>query len=278
MNNNQWQIFQQQQRNHMMGAAWEQKQKKKREEELEEFNRGQQETQREATRAQSHQQNNQPFENTAWGQAEPPGTAQPAQAVYQGKKIETSIAGFVKMALVVIGTFAALFGAVCLLVGSDAFLAGAVVAFFSLGWAYSLQKKYFADGSQPKVKKSGKNLTGEARSVEWRMESGGNVNIKVFSFRVQRYDNLGNPMEPIPVQMRGVVFTGTIQEGDKVCIPGEWKVGHLLQPKKIDNLTTKSVFKPGRKISKTERVLDIVYLAFWFVIIPLIIYYFLIAS
>ena len=45
-------------------------------------------------------------------------------------------------------------------------------------------------------------------------------------------------MQPVPVEMKGLKFEGTISEGDWVELPGQWKPGEVASPKKFVNLTT----------------------------------------
>ena len=60
----------------------------------------------------------------------------------------------------------------------------------------------------------------------------------VWTFRVERHDTEGRVLQPIPVEMRGLSFRGSINEGDWVEIPGTWKPGVTLQPRRLRNRTT----------------------------------------
>ncbi|MFC8392514.1 hypothetical protein [Streptomyces sp. NPDC057238] len=56
-------------------------------------------------------------------------------------------------------------------------------------------------------------------------------------FRIERYDAAGSRTVLIPVEMRGLTFHGSIQEGDLVRVRGKVKNG-TLRATKLDNLTT----------------------------------------
>jgi hypothetical protein len=60
---------------------------------------------------------------------------------------------------------------------------------------------------------------------------------------------MGNRLPPVPVQMRGLRFNGTINEGDRVEIDQRWRRGEMLCPSRVRDLTTgvtvRSVVGPG---------------------------------
>ena len=62
--------------------------------------------------------------------------------------------------------------------------------------------------------------------------------MEVWSFRVERYDASGNRLQPVPVEMKGERFDGSISEGDWVELPGDWKPGQVVNPSQVKNLTT----------------------------------------
>jgi hypothetical protein len=60
----------------------------------------------------------------------------------------------------------------------------------------------------------------------------------VLEFRIERHDSGGNRMAPVPVQMRGSLFTGTVNNGDEISVDdGTWQHG-TLTAKSLKNLTT----------------------------------------
>lgn len=95
----------------------------------------------------------------------------------------------------------------------------------------------------PKYSARGNHVIGEVREFRERRETEGNFTWAIWSFRVERYDASGNQMQPVPVEIKGMKFEGTISDGDWVELPEPWKPGEVASPKKFDNLTT------GAKIS-----------------------------
>ncbi|MET9411547.1 hypothetical protein ABZX90_38245 [Streptomyces sp. NPDC002935] len=59
----------------------------------------------------------------------------------------------------------------------------------------------------------------------------------VWTFRVERYDEDGNRVLLVPVEMRGYAFEGAISEGDWVRAHGKMKRG-TLRASKVENLTS----------------------------------------
>jgi hypothetical protein len=60
---------------------------------------------------------------------------------------------------------------------------------------------------------------------------------QVINFRLERYDDRGNRLQPVPVEMRGMTITGYIAEGERVRLSGRFHNG-TLYTKQVDNLTT----------------------------------------
>lgn len=63
------------------------------------------------------------------------------------------------------------------------------------------------------------------------------ADLEVWSFHVQRRDADGERLVPVPVEMRGLCFAGTVSEGDEVRIGGTWRDG-ALHAEELDDLTT----------------------------------------
>jgi len=73
-------------------------------------------------------------------------------------------------------------------------------------------------------------------------EPRGQETITVWTFRIERVDPKGNPLPPIPVQMKARKFDGFVRNGDKVRIEARsWRPGQILEPKSFYNETTQSV-------------------------------------
>ncbi|MFD7206602.1 hypothetical protein [Streptomyces sp. NPDC059893] len=60
---------------------------------------------------------------------------------------------------------------------------------------------------------------------------------EVWHFRLARHDADGNALQPIPVEMRGLSFSGSVSNGDKVQLSGRWRDG-TLRANEFKNLTT----------------------------------------
>jgi hypothetical protein len=90
----------------------------------------------------------------------------------------------------------------------------------------------------PKYTVKGNRVIGEVREFRERHETEGQLSWIIWSFRVERYDATGNRLQPVPVEMKGMTFDGTMSEGDWVELPVDWKPGQVARPKRINNLTT----------------------------------------
>ncbi|MGW6838824.1 hypothetical protein ACWGCI_36220 [Streptomyces sp. NPDC054949] len=60
---------------------------------------------------------------------------------------------------------------------------------------------------------------------------------EVWHFRLTRHDAAGNALQPIPVEMRGLSFSGSVSNGDEVRLSGRWRDG-TLSTNEFRNLTT----------------------------------------
>jgi hypothetical protein len=86
-------------------------------------------------------------------------------------------------------------------------------------------------------------IEGQVHGVQSRTEQQGESNYEaVWTFRVERYDEAGNRVLLVPVEMRGYAFEGAISEGDWVRAHGKMKNG-TLRASKVENLTTGAVVK-----------------------------------
>lgn len=130
-------------------------------------------------------------------------------------------------------------------------LAGVVLlAVGLLGWR-ALRRRARRAAGEPR-------LVGECRGVTQQMEGGGNNNIQVLSFRVERYDGDGNRLPPVPVEMRGARVSGSVREGDHVEIRARLRGDGVMRPRALRNLTTRSKVR----IRKRKLWADVVYLIF----------------
>ncbi|MFE1411238.1 hypothetical protein ACFW6F_10600 [Streptomyces sp. NPDC058746] len=60
---------------------------------------------------------------------------------------------------------------------------------------------------------------------------------EVWHFRLTRHDADGNSLQPIPVEMRALSFSGSVSNGDEVQLAGRWRDG-TLRVDELSNLTT----------------------------------------
>jgi hypothetical protein len=85
-------------------------------------------------------------------------------------------------------------------------------------------------------------IEGYARGFQtWQEPRGQGFATIVRTFRLDRYDSAGNRMQAVPVEMRGISFTGSINEGDKVIVYDKWIEGQTVQAKQVYNLTHQSM-------------------------------------
>jgi hypothetical protein len=94
----------------------------------------------------------------------------------------------------------------------------------------------------PGVRAGAGGILGVARGVRERTDQRGigqsQAAEQVWTFRVERHDQEGRVLPPIPVEMRGLSFHGSINEGDWVEIPVKWAPGTMLHPRRLRNRTT----------------------------------------
>jgi hypothetical protein len=112
------------------------------------------------------------------------------------------------------------------------------------GWGGAPDTHKQACGTSPSAnppKSSRTSLVqGEVRGFQNRNETRepGHRTQIVWTFRVERYDAGGNRQPPVPVEMRSRSFEGFINEGDRVELPGYYREGQLVRPRKLRNVTT----------------------------------------
>jgi hypothetical protein len=109
------------------------------------------------------------------------------------------------------------------------------------GWRLSSNKKSIGSFKTfPGTSSGSDSIVGEVRGFQNRTESRGPqypTHI-VWTFRVERHDEHGDRLSAVPVEMRSKSFEGFINEGDRVEIPGRWREGQLVRPRRLRNLTT----------------------------------------
>lgn len=81
-------------------------------------------------------------------------------------------------------------------------------------------------------------IVGYVRGLSGRMMQ----NQQVYSFRVETFDAKGNRLPPITVEMKGIGFEGSLNEGDQVEIDKKPSPGKLIRVSKVRNITAGSTF------------------------------------
>lgn len=70
-----------------------------------------------------------------------------------------------------------------------------------------------------------------------RVESSQQQSESIWSFRIERYDDAGNRVLLVPVEMRGLSFEGSLSDGDLVRAHGRAR-GGTFHAREVENLTT----------------------------------------
>jgi hypothetical protein len=87
--------------------------------------------------------------------------------------------------------------------------------------------------------------------------SGGKSITVAWTFRLQRFDDVGNRLPVLLVEMCGLKLVGGISEGDRVEVEGKWKERKVFRAKRIHNLSTGMIVKkayPAPKLLVTIMV------------------------
>lgn len=96
--------------------------------------------------------------------------------------------------------------------------------------------------SRPDASRWGHRFIGEVRGIQQRSKSGRRGKpLEVWTFRIERYDQGGNRLPPVPVQMVGRSFRGILNEGDWVAVSGRRRGGTMFA-RKAEDQTTGAVF------------------------------------
>jgi len=96
---------------------------------------------------------------------------------------------------------------------------------------------------------------------------------KVWSFLVVVYDNFGNPLQQVPVQMRGRKIDGELNDGDTVEVPGRWTPGKILEVNSVYNQTFQHWVETKYR-SGGERIVIIVTIVLFIIILCIILFFF----
>ena len=78
-------------------------------------------------------------------------------------------------------------------------------------------------------------IEGEVRGLGMRSETTNTRNETVWHFRVESYDEAGNRLPPVAVEMHGQSFQGWIEDGDHVKITETRRKGDIITARKLYN-------------------------------------------
>jgi hypothetical protein len=104
---------------------------------------------------------------------------------------------------------------------------------------------YATDSQRSHPVSDADHLRGRVASFRQRAELMGNRYGSVWDFRVDSWDAAGVPQAPVAVEMRGVVFTGSVGDGDWVEIASRWKAGEVLGVRSLQNLSMNARVEVG---------------------------------
>jgi len=115
-----------------------------------------------------------------------------------------------------------------------------ILSFVLWKWWKKRRGNYAIKNSQPE-------LIGEVRGFTQRSEniSTSHLQHTIWNFRIERYIE-GKQLPPIPVEMRGQKFEGSINEGDSIQLLKNWQKG-LHKTNKVFNLTINVMVKAKQK-------------------------------
>ena len=83
-------------------------------------------------------------------------------------------------------------------------------------------------------------VSGTAYAVNLRSESRSRGAVQVLAFRVERYDQLGNRLDPVAVELRGKSLEGQISDGTQVIVTGRWRRGGLFVARSVYNVDARA--------------------------------------
>lgn len=110
-------------------------------------------------------------------------------------------------------------------------------------------------------------VTGEADSVQQRMEWMNEGSRSIWTFRLDGTDQNGTRLGPVQVEMRGISFEGSLTNGDSVRVSGRWR-GGAIHADQVQNLTTGAVVR-----AKNYKGLRIAVLAIFAVVVAAIAFF-----
>jgi hypothetical protein len=128
-------------------------------------------------------------------------------------------------------------------------------------------------GRAGSAQSEGTRFSGVVRDLRHRDHDDAGMPMTVVDFRIERHDASGNRLAPVPVQMRGQSFSGSVNNGDEIRVnKAEWRHG-TLRVTALHNLSTGASVRAGRHRGWTivTWLFTVVFLAFLAVIVIVII-------
>ncbi|MFD3558194.1 hypothetical protein ACFWVU_00775 [Streptomyces sp. NPDC058686] len=82
-------------------------------------------------------------------------------------------------------------------------------------------------------------MEGTVHDLQTRTQHGGKDSASVFvmNFRVEEYVDALDRVRLVPIEMKGIIFEGSVANGDRIRASGRMRSG-TLRVKKLHNLTT----------------------------------------
>jgi hypothetical protein len=102
-----------------------------------------------------------------------------------------------------------------------------------------LAERGVARSSRPLRQAAGNVIVGHVRGLSEKPAR----DFTVYSFRVESYDEQGNRLSPVTVEMQGIGFEGSLNEGDEVEIRKKYRPGRTIKVSQLYNITAASPFK-----------------------------------
>ena len=117
---------------------------------------------------------------------------------------------------------------------------------------------------------SSSEIEGQVRAITSRPRQAGGGGEDIWTFRVERYDDAGNRVLFVPVEMQGYTFEGSLAEGDWVRLRGSLKRGTFLASE-VENLTTGATVSAKRAPNAVVVVVGGLFLVLFVAVVVLIV-------
>jgi hypothetical protein len=120
-----------------------------------------------------------------------------------------------------------------------------------------------SDQSNALARRGAAELRGVAQNVQYRSEGRSeNGSVQVLTFRLARHDAVGNPQQPVLVELRATALEGQLVDGEEVTVTGKWRSGRIVA-KEIVSLSTGAAVRARRTPLWVAVPVAIVFAAFF---------------